>query len=723
MKKFYLLFVFAVLASMAGMSAATKTAVLDFEGNPFSGTWVNDGFAKNTTYHNSGAACAETGGKTKASLVSDISYPSISNISFSISKASTNDKSAIYNVYTSADGTTWNLVGSSPNYTDSSIKKGEWTPVSIDVSNVTGFVKVEYNGNAAIRLIDDIVVTYEEAEATELTAPVIEVDGSKKDETTYYGSANVTISYPDLATSMTYTVTKDGVAAEPVTVTAAAELPIAEVGSYKIEATATDGTNTLAATPVEFTIIEKPAAKGVFEKLLDAATLKTGDRIIILAEGSNVAMAGDKSNKRDKEDVTLDASGVYEVGFESKIAIFTLGGASGAWTLTDDAGSLSVVNDGTNITTGTAASTFTIDIAATGDAKIVGAQGRMILYSKTANVFGNYSDKNENATGYTKVQIYKEKIDPSVLVAPAIAGVDNGAVYYEEAKTVSITCPTEGASIYYVVKRDGTAIEENANGVSPVELKLSEVGLYEIEAMATKGEEMTDVVTISFTIASFPFERLDPLAVKEGTYMIAAKSNDGKFYIMRNEVFSTNYVAADAYDMASGNVSADTKNLFFVEKADGGYYIKNFDKTYVALQESGTYINLKPQETTPFVWTFAGTKDAVQATGAGLDAYMQFKMYKESPEFVAEKESVSPMFLYINDETSGVDSMVAGTTVKAVAGGIEVTVSEAAEVNVYTAAGQVVSMENVAEGTTTVSVPAGFYIVRAGNTVAKVIVK
>ena len=59
----------------------------------------------------------------------------------------------------------------------------------------------------------------------------------------------------------------------------------------------------------------------------------------------------------------------------------------------------------------------------------------------------------------------------------------------------------------------------------------------------------------------------------------------------------------------------------------------------------------------------------------------------------------------------------------AVVNGIEVNVAEAGLVSVYNAAGQLVANVNVAEGATTINVAGGFYIVKAGNNVAKVLVK
>ena len=77
-----------------------------------------------------------------------------------------------------------------------------------------------------------------------------------------------------------------------------------------------------------------------------------------------------------------------------------------------------------------------------------------------------------------------------------------------------------------------------------------------------------------------------------------------------------------------------------------------------------------------------------------------------------------------NEPGSGVDDAVAAaTTVVATANGIVINAAEACTVVVYNAAGQAVETVNVAAGESTVNVPAGFYIVKAANTVCKVLVK
>ena len=71
-----------------------------------------------------------------------------------------------------------------------------------------------------------------------------------------------------------------------------------------------------------------------------------------------------------------------------------------------------------------------------------------------------------------------------------------------------------------------------------------------------------------------------------------------------------------------------------------------------------------------------------------------------------------------------VNTIVAdAASIRTSANGIVVNANEAAVVNVFNAAGQLVKAARVAAGETTVTVPAGFYLVKVADKVAKVIVK
>lgn len=87
-------------------------------------------------------------------------------------------------------------------------------------------------------------------------------------------------------------------------------------------------------------------------------------------------------------------------------------------------------------------------------------------------------------------------------------------------------------------------------------------------------------------------------------------------------------------------------------------------------------------------------------------------------------KSASREYMFSIGKTSSVSSMSAeGVKVFAAEGGVEVVAEEAAEVAVYTVAGQLVRQARVAEGSTLVNVAPGFYVVRTNGTATKVIVR
>lgn len=87
-------------------------------------------------------------------------------------------------------------------------------------------------------------------------------------------------------------------------------------------------------------------------------------------------------------------------------------------------------------------------------------------------------------------------------------------------------------------------------------------------------------------------------------------------------------------------------------------------------------------------------------------------------------KSASRKYEFGIGKTSSVSSMSSeGVKVFAAEGGVEVVAAEATDVAVYTVAGQLVRQARVAEGSTLVNVAPGFYVVRANGTATKVIVR
>ena len=164
--------------------------------------------------------------------------------------------------------------------------------------------------------------------------------------------------------------------------------------------------------------------------------------------------------------------------------------------------------------------------------------------------------------------------------------------------------------------------------------------------------------------------------------------------------------------MTAGEITADDMNQVV--------YLDNVTLTWTPNEKYGDPEDIKLTDASGSVNAYDQYRWELEypASGTLVDLICAVAIYKENVQ-------VYPMqFIDASNEPAGVEGVVAGNTVvKANADGIVVVAAEAAEVSVYTAAGQLVAAENVAAGETVIGVPAGFYVVKAGNTVAKVIVK
>ena len=611
-------------------------------------------------------------------------------------------------------------------------------------------------GNSDRVEIETITVTYETPNV--LFAPVISgvVNGE-----TYYGSALVSISYPDLATSMTYTITKDGAQYKQETVTAAVEdLALNEAGSYKVEASATDGSQTLSAEAVEFTIVERPADLGTFAKVTDVAELADGDRVIIVCEEKNVALGGESTDGRYRypEDVEISDNSVV-LPFDSNVSILTLGVTSDGYTFYDGSAYLNGSASGNYLQTTEEAFNFTVSIS-DGNALITGSSEKSIKVNPSSgNRFARYA---ASSTNMIDVQIYKE-VNTEELVAPTIDGVTNGETYYEE-KTITITCPTEGAEILYTVTKDG---EELASDIatSPIELKYSESGVYEIEAMSSKGEETSEAVTVSFTISSITsvaeFIEIgkavgDKVVLKLNCPLTVTYKNARSIYAIDaegsaiqifaygiDETIGQTYNAGDVIPAGiQGNLeifNGDTPEITnpvaaSFQPATETAEVSPIEKSEISLADVNQYVVVRKV-------TIAEAESAnnyILANEAGTEfaAYQNSDMFFNGEVPVGDgKEydvtgivstfkgnvqiTITGIELSVEAGVEGVEA--ADAAIRANADGVVVVAADAVA-EVYNAAGQLVATAAV-DGESVIAVPAGFYVVRVGNTIAKVVVR
>lgn len=250
---------------------------------------------------------------------------------------------------------------------------------------------------------------------------------------------------------------------------------------------------------------------------------------------------------------------------------------------------------------------------------------------------------------------------PAKLKAPVISGVENG-VEYKSAK-VAISYPAGATSMTWAVTKDGAAWK-GGDATSAVSVDVTEDGSYEVSASATDGATTKTAENVTFTIKApaaptVGYEAMDVANVKEGNYIIVGE-NDGKFYMMKNETYSVNYVAATETTL-NGTESFSSANLFTIKKHGEGYTIQSADGKYVTVEKSTngtkTYYNLRVgKDVSDAVWKFAdATGGKVQATYGEFTNFMSFIWYAKTgvPEFSTgyQDSHIRPAFYYVGDVT------------------------------------------------------------------------
>lgn len=302
---------------------------------------------------------------------------------------------------------------------------------------------------------------------------------------------------------------------------------------------------------------------------------------------------------------------------------------------------------------------------------------------------------------------------------------------YSEAQAIELTAGEGGSQVFYTIN-DGT----EQLFIEPI--KLEEDGTYKISAYTAANGALTKSSTVTKTyVINLPLEEPyilceDAAWLTEGAKVIFVGKKDDKYYGMSD---------VDDKFIIGGLVTISGKNLtgkdaavkvFVVGRTANGVTF-NTDAGYLAADKTATTGNLSyaaGNEGDCFHWTVSvanekATVENVDVTGAYTN--LQFNTGRtKNPRFGAYRNDFDGgnLSIYLLGSTSSVSSMSSeGVKVFAAEGGVEVVADEAAEVAVYTVAGQLVRQARVAEGSTLVNVAPGFYVVRANGTATKVIVR
>ena len=185
---------------------------------------------------------------------------------------------------------------------------------------------------------------------------------------------------------------------------------------------------------------------------------------------------------------------------------------------------------------------------------------------------------------------------------------------YEEAQTVSISCETEGAIIYYTT--DGSAPSANSM-VYDTPLTISETTT--IKAVAIKDGEESDIATAKFTIGASTsnpdlktFKLVTSTADMEAgmRYIIACGSKSKAAGALNNQILKSESVTAD------DNIITITDNVsvFIAEETDNGWSFQAEDSNeflYATATKKLAY------GTDPASWNLSdGTTGVIMAYGS-----------------------------------------------------------------------------------------------------------
>lgn len=317
---------------------------------------------------------------------------------------------------------------------------------------------------------------------------------------------------------------------------------------------------------------------------------------------------------------------------------------------------------------------------------------------------------------------------------------------FTEAQTITLTPGEGGAQVFYTIN-GGT----EQPFIEPIKLEYD--GTYKIAAYTAGTETLAKSATVTKTyVINLPLEEPyilceDAAWLTEGANIIFASSVAAGEQKAMSKLQKTNNRGAASVTIGSafnagketvGIVSKDADVAVFIVGKSNGHITfysgdsKNEENNEVAgyLYAAGSKSNiLKTQKIVDSnaEWTVSVAADGaatIKAQGTNSRNLMQYNPNNSNPMFSCYTGGQDPIYIYLLGKTSSVSSMSAeGVKVFAAEGGVEVVADEAAEVAVYTAAGQLVRQARVAEGSTLVNVAPGFYVVRANGTATKVIVR
>lgn len=501
-----------------------------------------------------------------------------------------------------------------------------------------------------------------------------------------------------------------------------------------------------------FALLGMVANAQTFQKVTDVAQLAAGDKVVIVNEEFSTIMGDQDTKFRQKLDVAISGNEIVD---PQGAAVFTIGkNADGTFTFNDGSGYL-YCSAKNSLYTGEHANInwkITINAGTTTVFNTAYSGGKYeIMYNSNTNQerFACYSSTQNNIT------LYKEagEVDPNQVVAPTFS-LTSGT--YEGTQSLTMDCATEGATIYYTV--NGGDTQTYADAIELAEGEYAFVAWAEKDGMTKSSEVTANYTIVTPLVANSIAEFLTLGAANTDreitlncdltvTYQGGGNDNNRDLYVKDAAGKGLLIFSYENPLLNNGNIIpaglkgklqdynglpelVDPSNFGEVSSGDE-VSPEVFTAATITTDDLSKYIALNEVTLTSLDKNKNGT-----LTDASGDVVIRDNGYCEYPTDLSKKYDVTavvaiyketiqvyPVEIVEHTSSSVNDAVANEFKAVAVANGIEVNVAEAGLVSVYNVAGQLVANVNVAEGATTINVAAGFYIVKAGNNVAKVLVK
>lgn len=706
MKKFYFLFLFALIASIGNLYAAEVTDVITASNLKATGTtyvlFSNVKVTSEALYSGQSAQTDNNSGiiqlthkkknNRNVGIVSTVSGGLIKSVLIEVDNSNTNT----YSVY--AKKTAYSAIENL--YDTSSSSKGDLileskSTRSLDVAGEYYYIGIRSKSNAV--KIKKITITYVNSS---VATPTITPNG---------GDVKVgdKITFATKTEGATLSYSTD----EGKTWTPGSEYTATTVGALNLWVKATKGSDESAVAKATFNVVDPNAIGSVNINITADKTAKTGELfgtmtvavpmpinatvmdVVIKKDGKEFSSDKNLTAEFSKE---ITETGTYEIDVTANNDKEIIGDKKTAEfysnKLTDIADFLLYGPECNNLFGSDVVYEFTCPLSVTyangSNLWVTDGTDGMLIFKK-----GGFSTAYTNGTVFAKgikgqYTVYRNTIE---LLNPTLTETTEGATI--DPKQIEIAAISADNQNQFVIIKDAVLNVKNetfadaaGNTVDMYDKKFCTVpadGTYDVVGIVSyygysEAEAATQVYPLAFLTA--------PTATLGFT---AAEINEMP-WLAANDIVLTE-------DGSFENMNASCVKLTCEEGAQIEYTLDSGEPSpSTATVESGTEIGFTDGES--YMLTVCAVKGG----------------YK----------SASREYLFSIGKTSSVSSMSAeGVKVFAAEGGVEVVADEAADVAVYTVAGQLVRQARVAEGSTLVNVAPGFYVVRANGTATKVIVR